>query len=148
MGWSIGYDEIWSRDVGYGVPAICDHPECNTAIDRGLSYVCGGEPFGGENGCGLFFCPEHGGGSRCERCSEDITDEDIEHAIEDCESGIDFDAAVELLDALGVDRFGSEPFPPKPDTAEWVHHKLTDPSWQQWREENPAEVARLTGIGA
>ena len=60
MGWSIGYDERWKRDVGYGVPSICDQPGCGMEIDRGLGYVCGGEPFGGESGCGLFFCDRHG----------------------------------------------------------------------------------------
>ncbi len=44
MGWSLGHDNRWGkfgRDIGYGVPAICDHPGCNAEIDRGLSYVCG-----------------------------------------------------------------------------------------------------------
>lgn len=60
MGWSIGYDDKWKRDIGYGVPAYCDEPGCDVLIDRGLSYVCcGNEPYGGEYGCGLFFCPEH-----------------------------------------------------------------------------------------
>ena len=45
MGWEIGYDDNWERDIGYGVPAECDHPDCQV-IDRGLSYVCGGEPYG------------------------------------------------------------------------------------------------------
>jgi hypothetical protein len=52
MGWSIGFDTTWNRDIGYGVPAICDRPGCGEAIDRGLSFVCGGEPYGGEKGCG------------------------------------------------------------------------------------------------
>lgn len=70
MSWSIGYDENWARDIGYGVPAICDHPKCSEKIDRGLSYVCGGEPYGGEKGCGLFFCPEHLTASGvCRRCA-------------------------------------------------------------------------------
>lgn len=71
MGWAIGYDNNWRRDIGYGVPATCDHPDCNNEIDRGLDYVCGGEPYGGEHGCGLFFCPEHKVGyhQRCERCN-------------------------------------------------------------------------------
>lgn len=59
MGWSLGYDENWKRDIGYGVPAYCDHPKCGKEIDRGLSYVCGGEPYGGDKGCGLYFCSEH-----------------------------------------------------------------------------------------
>lgn len=50
MGWSIGYDNNWKRDIGYGVPATCDHPDCNEEIDRGLAYVCGNEPRGGEDG--------------------------------------------------------------------------------------------------
>lgn len=73
MGWAVGYDSNWHRDIGYGVPAICDFPGCETAIDRGLGYVCGGEPYGGEDGCGLFFCGEHlligAKRQQCERCA-------------------------------------------------------------------------------
>lgn len=71
MGWSLGYDEHWQRDIGYGVPATCDHPDCNEKIDRGLSYVCGADVHGGEKGCGLFFCSQHqvGAHQRCERCT-------------------------------------------------------------------------------
>lgn len=70
MGWSIGFDDNWNRDIGYGVPAFCDHPGCHEEIDRGLSYVCGAEPYGGDQGCGLYFCGKHGGGLRrgCSRC--------------------------------------------------------------------------------
>lgn len=53
MGWVIGSKN--GRWIGYGVPAICDQPDCGTGIDRGLSYLCGD----GEEGCGLFFCGEH-----------------------------------------------------------------------------------------
>lgn len=72
MSWSIGYDSDWDRDIGYGVPCLCDHPKCNKKIHRGLSYVCGAEPYGGENGCGLFFCDEHqiADHQLCERCSK------------------------------------------------------------------------------
>ena len=70
MGYSIGYDPNWKRDIGYGVPSICDHPGCNREIDRGLAYVCGGDPYGGDNGCGLFFCYEHlACNQQCERCA-------------------------------------------------------------------------------
>lgn len=73
MSWAIGYDAHWERDVGYGVPAICDHPDCSNKIDRGLAYVCGAEPYGGECNCGLFFCPEHQSypHQRCERCADE-----------------------------------------------------------------------------
>ncbi len=72
MGWSIGYDHNHERDIGYGVPAICDHPGCNEEIDRGLAYVCGGEPYGGGKGCGLYFCDNHlvTTGNLCDRCRD------------------------------------------------------------------------------
>jgi len=117
MGWSIGYDEKWKRDIGYGVPATCDRPGCGREINRGLAHVCGSEPYGGEHGCGLYFCTEHlrtAGAARdnVELCSK-------------CYSG----------------RGGC--FEPAPDRPEWISHKLTHESWQQWRDENPDEVERL-----
>lgn len=70
MSWAIGYDEKWKRDIGYGVPALCDHPNCIRHIDRGLSYVCGGEPYGGDDGCGLYFCHTHlVNATHCIQCS-------------------------------------------------------------------------------
>ena len=108
MGWSIGYDDNWKRDIGYGVPAYCDHPKCHKEIHRGLAYVCGGGPYGeslgdGRNGCGLFFCDKHGGGFLCPRC-----------------------------------RAYKPPYKhPKPDHPEWIHHKMTDESWAEWRNEQP-----------
>lgn len=117
MGWSLGRDHNWQRDIGYGVPAYCDHPECNEKIDRGLSYVCGGEPYGGEFGCGLFFCSEHQlmseneeqrCGFVCERCSEEKL-----------------------------------PFESKEDHPEWIEWKLKDGSWEQWRKENPELVEEM-----
>jgi hypothetical protein len=114
MGWSIGYDSHWKRDIGYGVPAYCDHPKCNKEIDRGLSYVCGGEPYGGEKGCGLYFCQDHmigvGSGQRCPKCA----------------------------------RYDHKPYKPKPEHPKWIRFKLRDKSWAVWRKENPDEVARLS----
>lgn len=75
MSWAIGYDHRWGRDIGYGVPAYCDYPGCNKEIHRGLSHVCGGVPYGGEDGCGLYFCGEHhrfDDQNLCERCSQQI----------------------------------------------------------------------------
>lgn len=71
MEWSLRYDSNWKRDIGYGVPAYCDHPKCNEEIDRGLAHVCGGEPYGGDHGCGLYFCGKHHGyfpWKKCSRC--------------------------------------------------------------------------------
>lgn len=55
MGWAIGYDDQWTRDIGYGVPAYCDHPGCDALIDRGLGWKCEDE----ECGCGKFYCAAH-----------------------------------------------------------------------------------------
>ncbi|MET1503218.1 hypothetical protein ABXK61_16305 [Burkholderia sola] len=115
MGWSIGYDDNWKRDIGYGVPAICDHPDCNARIDRGLAYVCAHqEPYGGEDGCGLYFCHDHLAGGKCERC------------------------ATKTEDGPYVTSFEA-----KPDHPDWIQWKLTDPSWSSWRDENPDEVEKL-----
>ncbi|HEY4295526.1 MAG TPA: hypothetical protein VGM85_03560 [Paraburkholderia sp.] len=113
MGWSIGFDENWKRDIGYGVPAICDHPDCNAKIDRGLAHVCGGEPYGGERGCGLYLCGRHMtcsafGPQLCDRCAT-----------------------------------RRKPFAAKPDHPDWITWKLTDGSWHEWRDANPEEVATL-----
>ncbi len=115
MSWAVGTGKD-GRDIGYGVPALCDHPDCNAHIDRGLSFVCGMINTDGEDrGCGLHFCSAH------------------------------------LRDSA---RFGQlcfrcwprqrTPFTRKPDLPEWNRHKLTDESWQQWRDENPKEVAHAT----
>jgi len=112
MGWSVGYDDNWKRDIGYGVPSICDHPGCQVAIDRGLSFVCGGDPYGGEHGCGLYFCREHltyAGDCR-----------DNAQLCKHCYAG------------------KGNTYSPTPDTPEWIHHKATHASWAQWRAEQEA----------
>lgn len=115
MGWSVGFDSTWNRDIGYGVPATCDHPGCKAEIDRGLGYVCGGEPYGGDRGCGLYFCDLHLGHNR--------------HGVQLC--------------AKCLRRRPRTFFKPTPDTKEWIKHKLTDESWAQWRAENPEQVAAM-----
>lgn len=71
MGWSIGFDADWNRDIGYGVVAYCDHPECDKTIDRGLAYVCKEQEPRGGDGCGLYFCEDHQSyKGECERCQD------------------------------------------------------------------------------
>lgn len=117
MGWSLGYDSNWGRDIGYGVPAICDFPGCEEKIDRGLTYVCGSEPYGGNRGCGLYFCEKHREYhprlqvSLCPRCGK-------------------------LRD----------PYPAKDDVEEWINFKLEDESWKDWRNEYPEEVDKLKAL--
>lgn len=56
MGWAFGRDKN-GRDIGYGVDAKCDEPNCPTVIDRGLAYRCG--DIHADDGCGQFFCEMH-----------------------------------------------------------------------------------------
>lgn len=115
MGWGIGFDEHWQRDIGYSVPAHCDYPGCRRVIDRGLSYVCGGEPYGGDTGCGLYFCGKHHG-YYLETADDDA--EDVPHSLcERCAKG-------------------KKPFDAKPDHKKWTHWKMTHWSWAEWRKEN------------
>ena len=39
-----------------------------------------------------------------------------------------------------------KPFDKKPDHPKWIQWKLTDESWEQWRQENPEEVHRIQEI--
>jgi hypothetical protein len=117
MGWSLGFDSTWDRDIGYGVPACCDFPGCGEKIDRGLSHVCGGEPYGGDRGCGLYFCGKHLHSTArlpqlCARCYPKTL----------------------------------KPFDPTPDHPEWINFKLTDRSWVQWRKENPEKVMQMRNL--
>jgi hypothetical protein len=128
MGWSIGSDG--DRDIGYGVPAVCDHPDCTEEIDRGLSYVCGSEPYGGGYGCGLFFCEEHRNFKEVKNKRTIRVPGEETIFVELCDRCYD----------------GEPPFEPKPDVEEWIRHKLTDESWQRWRDENTEEVEKLKSI--
>jgi hypothetical protein len=120
MGWEIGFDSNWNRDIGYGVPATCDEPGCDALINRGLSYVCGGEPYGGESGCGLHFCAAH-------LLYEFTVEDDVSSAPQRCSRCCR----------------GEPPCEPTPDVRLWNEHKLTHESWAQWRSENVDEVERL-----
>ncbi len=122
MGWGLGGPDQRGRDVGYMVPAYCDHPDCSEQIDRGLAHVCcDEEPYGGDDGCGLYFCSAHQNWrGQCERCAawfdEDEDGEDV--TLED----------------------GPPPFDPKPECPRWLYHKLYDYSWAEWRVENVDEL--------
>lgn len=114
MSWAVGTGKD-ERDIGYGVPALCDHPVCYKQIDRGLSYMCGMLGSEGEDrGCGLHFCSDHllaspKYGQLCDRCYPRLR----------------------------------RSYTRKPDLPEWMNHKLTDESWQRWRDENPDEVQAI-----
>lgn len=118
MGWSIGYDQDHDRFIGYGVPAYCDHPDCDAEINRGFSYVCGSDLRGGEHGCGLFFCQEH------------------RHMTEDNDPRGDIELCERCLSE-------QDEFTPSAEHPEWANWMLQDDSWQDWRDENPEKVCDL-----
>lgn len=108
------------RDGGYGVPAWCDHPGCTEQINRGVGYMCGDNPHGGDEfGCGLFFCGDHSYSRRprghhayvrnCKRCFT----------------------------------YRYPPYKPRPEHPEWINWKLKDKSWEEWRQKNPKIVELL-----
>ena len=122
MGYAV-YEDRAARDLGverwagYGVPAVCDVPDCSTRINRGMGYRCeevwrsaldketGEQIEWTEPGCELHFCSEH-----------------LEHG----------------------PGHGDE-ITPKPDIPEWMEHMLTDESWQEWRDENPDKTTWIRG---
>ncbi len=125
MGYAIY--QVGKRWGGYGVPAICEHPDCNEEIHRGVSYACGSEPFS-EHGCDRYFCDKHlnyvrfkGDGSKCRHRNN--CDCDMVQLCARCEKR-------------------KNPFPYKPETQEWVEHLLGDESWEEWRKKNPDEVLK------
>ena len=120
MGYQV-YEVGGDRWGGYGVPAICEHPDCNEEIDRGMAHACGGEPFSEYGGCDRYFCGKHlvwhcfNTGNKERECKE---------VCERCNKY-------------------KEPFPYKPETQKWIDHLLTDESWAEWRKENPRKVEEL-----
>jgi hypothetical protein len=119
------------RFAGYGVPAICEHPDCLKEIDRGVSYACGGVP-NSEHGCDRYFCSEHlnyvyfkEDGLLC-RHRKDC----------DCDS-------FEICEMCSKQK---NPFPYKNESKEWVKHVIKDKSWKEWRQKNPEIVAEYQKI--
>lgn len=113
----------------YWVPAICEHPECNEEIDRGVSHACWWEPFS-EHWCDRYFCSKHlewvGINNDWTRLKEDHTDEEYDRA--------DHPSLCERCEKW------ESPFPYKKETKERVSHILSHESWEERRKENTEMV--------
>lgn len=60
MGWADCGDDSEGRPIGYAFAGTCDAPGCEVAIDRGLSYACGGMHGDGDGwSCEKYFCEAH-----------------------------------------------------------------------------------------
>lgn len=111
----MGYGVYWvperNRWEGYGVPAVCDFPDCDEKIDHGIAY-------------------------RCEVHREiwyDEEDREVEHEDEGCGLTLCEGHRYQSGTHFWVD--------PKPQAHEWIVWVLSDESWKQWRKENPDRVA-------
>ena len=120
----MGYQvyKVGNRWGGYGVPTICEHPDCNEEIDRGMSYACGGEPFS-EFGCDRYFCSKH-----------------LTHKYFNTGDGREY---VQVCERCAKKK---RSFPYKPEHPTWIKHLLTDTSWEGWRDNNPDEVRELQNL--
>lgn len=123
MGWSIGYDDNLQRDIGYGVPAYCDHPDCKKVIDRGLAHRCGEGGDLSDEGCGMHFCADH-----------------LSHCYVDHEEDESESCRGQLCPACAANQ---PRYPVKPDHPKWMRWKLRDMSWAEWRSENPKAVEAM-----
>lgn len=129
MSWAVAFDARWQRYVGYGVPAICDFPECGAPIDRGLAYVCGGDPFGGQHGCGLYLCGDH---RSLGRVPADMFDPLV--------AGDDTEDDGQWAELCGRCHAGGQPFEHTPDVREWLDHIMTHETWSDWRLDCPGAL--------
>ncbi|MBF4570840.1 hypothetical protein ITJ57_18885 [Plantibacter sp. VKM Ac-2880] len=118
MGNAVYEERSNDRWAGYGVPAVCDLDGCTTGIDRGLGYKCEA-------------------GHADEDAWLELPEDQRDPEFEDSGCGLFFCTEHLYRAKLHADATA------KPDTAEWNAHMLTDESWRQWREENPARVEAL-----
>ena len=130
MGYAI-YKLNKNRLAGYGVPAICDHPDCNKEIDRGVSYACG-EPMSSEVGCDRYFCSEH----KKTYHHDDSTGEQCFHLVGDCHCR-SFSICNRCFENYQMegDMYWKDSYKEKPETEEWLKHFLTDDSWEECRND-------------
>lgn len=122
---------VWDRFWWYGVPAICEHPDCNKEIDRWMSYACWWEPFS-EHWCDRYFCEKHLG-------SKYIKEDWSECNCED-------DCKCESVDLCERCRDNKDPFPYKPEHKRWIKHILKDESWEERRNDNPKKIKEFLNV--
>lgn len=129
MGYSVGFDFSQDRWIGYGVPAVCDIPDCGTTIDHGMAYKC--ESGHGDEPDGIYDVERDAGGTVISIKEAPGYDPD---AFEDegCE--------LFFCEEHRYDTKKHEDIQPKPDIPQWEHHMLLDSSWAKWREDNASKI--------
>ena len=59
MSWAYCGEDADGRPIGSAVEATCDEDGCDTPIDRGLAYACGGIHGADDAACDWYFCYRH-----------------------------------------------------------------------------------------
>ena len=134
MGWSMGHCGEHKRDIGYGVPAPCDHPECNEIIDRGLAYRCC-ENIHHDASCKGYFCEEHRQNYVYQDELADMSPEELKVL------GIDSNEEV-AQDDDGI-ICCRHTIQPHKEAVVWLEHILNDESWEVWRTKHPERIERF-----
>jgi len=125
MGYAV-YEDLTAPDYGvfrwsgYAVPAKCDMPGCDVAIDRGMGYRC-------EEVTDYVYFKDGK-----EVTEDDDWDDEVEVESEGC--GLQF-----CENHLYNHEAHKEAFP-KPDEPRWLWWILNHESWEKWRDENPDRV--------
>lgn len=128
MGYSVYFSDKNNRWQGYGVPAYCDHPDCNNVIDRGIGYVCCDNQNHSAS-CGGFYCELHRYQMVYEDEIQDMSDEEL--------NGLGIDSREERSqEDDGIICCTHKPIESK-EHPDWLNHVLTDDSWDEWRNKNP-----------
>lgn len=137
----MGYEVYESKNnwrwQGHGVPAVCDHPDCNVLVDRGMGYACCDDPKH-TNSCGGFFCSTHA--ELCTPIYEDEFEDLEKDEVKELLSEYDL-TEMPTFDQSGVFfQCGHEPIQYK-EHRSWLSFILEDESWEKWRGRNPEAVA-------
>lgn len=144
MGYSI-FDQVINgveRDAGYGVIALCDHPNCTAVIDRGMGYACC-DAIHHDGSCGGFYCSEHimlwSVISKDE--FEGLDDKEIQKLLEQYGLSDQYSPSnmPEFNECEQFNHCQHEPIQSK--TAQgWVDWIKKDDSWGKWRELYPEKL--------
>lgn len=108
------------RWAGYGVPGICDLPTCTNELPLGRGLA-----------------------NKCEERYEYDEETDVEVVSDGC--GMFF-CGLHLTMSCAHEHDSGDGIIPKPDTSEWIHHILTDESWERWRTDQPERVKQLLSL--
>lgn len=140
------------RWAGYGVPALCDHPDCSTEIWRGEACKCGdlftdnhGRHVDGEcMGCGFFYCNTHRFGNHEGITPKPDTPQWVRWILEDDSWARWREEHPTKAAALRSDL--DETPPPETGTPEWARWILTDATWSLWRQEHRDNLPNIQAL--